>query len=390
MRCLFFVVVFQGLCVPAEGQSWPPQTLSAKFANCDATLWVQWDGKFDADERPMVRVLDSFGKGDAARPARGSLIGLWPHKPQGRKFLVGGRRSKTAGQEGWIWDRKHPATKTVFDYVKAAPDANLEPVQRAIYFARFLESDDKTVAIDAWQELHRMPLEVLFNAPKLGLRRIDLRTWLASESIPDQRKGTYALLLAGFGKAADKPLLFSLVEHRSPDYRLGLEQMMAAYLTLAAKPGLDQISKLVIQPKMSKDSSGDLIEVVFSEKYAAVQAIRRLLKLSEPPIPKSDLMAALYPLLKNDLLADLVIPDLVRQKDWSQMKLIGERIENTETPRIIKLGAVKYLLHFVNAESADKQQQMKAEALLKEIAKTQPSIYKSAKRTMIVLPAAEK
>jgi hypothetical protein len=47
-------------------------------------------------------------------------------------------------------------------------------------------------------------------------------------------------------------------------------------------------------------------------------------------------------------------------------------------------------LHFVNAESADKQQQMKAEALLKEIAKTQPSIYKSAKRTMIVLPAAEK
>ena len=89
---------------------------------------------------------------------------------------------------------------------------------------------------------------------------------------------------------------------------------------------------------MGKAADGRLIEIPFSEKYAAVNAVRALLTEPKPPVKKSELLAALHPLLEDDSMADLVIPDFARHKDWSVLDRVNNLVKKPSSNRAVKLG----------------------------------------------------
>ena len=82
-------------------------------------------------------------------------------------------------------------------------------------------------------------------------------------------------------------------------------------------------------------------DVPFSETYAAMQALRFMWKYSEGRIEKDRLRASMRILLDRPELADLVIADLARWKDWGVqdrlmelyvLALSSAQDENDDTP----------------------------------------------------------
>lgn len=365
-----------------------PKTLSDQFLSCELAIYVQWDGKFDADERPIVRVMNPLTAEVDGAPKRGELITLWKHKPDGRHLLVGGRRrSKTILQpvESWIWDRSQLVNKSVFEYLKEAPSKS-DAESHSSYFVRFLEHKDPIIATDAHLEIKTLGSSDLASARSLKAAtptREQLRKWLSDPAVPQRRKEFYALLLGLRGRASDRDFLRSLFRYRSEEYRPELQSALTGYILLTGEPGLKDVSQMIIEPDEGADQHGQLIEISFSEKYAALSAVRALLAESKPCVPKSVLLASIHPLVHDDAIVDLVIPDFARHKDWSRLDTINNVLKKPEIDRPVRLAAIKYMLHLQRDPVASKTLQEKVASYLEIISRDHPTVYESAKRVLI-------
>jgi hypothetical protein len=111
--------------------------------------------------------------------------------------------------------------------------------------------------------------------------------------------------------------------------------VMAGYLLLTREKGLDVLD------------SAKLIntEVPFSETYAAMQALRFMWTYGDGAISKERLRQSMRLLLDRPELADLVIADLARWKDWSvQGRLMEVYDEEGYDIPSTRRAIVRYLL----------------------------------------------
>ena len=207
----------------------------------------------------------------------------------------------------------------------SSPSPEAAAAKRLAYFIKFLEYPDRQISDDAYAEFANAPYKDIASVSKL-LPREKVARWVADAETPQTRMGLYGLLLGLSGNASDAKLMKQKISTPSEEFRLGIDGVMSGYLVLT-------------------DAKGRKKLVPFSETYAAMQALRFMWSYAEGRISKPRLRQSMRILLERPELADLVIADLARWKDWSiQNRLMTMYDEKAFNVPAIKRAVVRYML----------------------------------------------
>lgn len=313
----------------------PSLTLTEQLAKADAAVQVQWAGGDKGDGKKnfgntvyeVVQVLRDFDK----KLKKGDRITLDRYRAgkKGDLSLLLGSKLETLE-----WGSPLEVSEMSYNYIVQAPSPESAPDKRLAYFLKFLEFSDPLVANDAYAEFANAPYKDIVQVAK-QMPREKLRKWLADPNLSATRVGLYGLMLGLCGEASDAKLLEEKIKLQSEEFRLGIDGVMGGYLLLTGDDGLKVIEQAKFQNK----------KVPFSETYAAMQALRFMWTYGDGRISKERLQASMRMLLDRPELADLVISDLARWKDWSVtpklMSMYGVGEFNVPS---IKRAIVRYLL----------------------------------------------
>ncbi len=343
----------------------PSLTLTAQVAQSDAVAMVQWvegqkavEGKPGSTTYEVLQVVKRPAVTNTAAKNTGRANEIL--KKGGRVALARYR----AGQKGDLfmlmgimgtvieWGRPLEVTETSFNYVAQAPSPEVTTQKRLAYFLKFLEFPDQLIANDAFAEFANAPYKDMAPLSKI-MPRERIRKWVVAAETPQTRLGLYGLLLGLCGTPEDALLMEKKITEPTADFRLGIEGVMSGYLLLTGAKGLDLVDLTKLRNTSVVDKNGEFVldekgqkkQIPFSETYAAMKALRFMWTYGDGRIKKERLRQSMRILLDRPKLADLVIADLARWKDWSVqdrlMKLYGADEYNIPS---IKRSIVRYML----------------------------------------------
>ena len=339
VACLMLLAVALFAPLPASACpfcSAPSLTLTEQLAGADATVLVKWTGGKAAKENDtgttefeVVEVVNQPKDGKLAMGAKISLIRYRTGRA-GDLFLLLG----TLGGGMIEWGSPLEVTQPGFEYMKNSPKPDQPAVQRLTYFLKYLEHPDKMIGDDAFGEFANASYaDVVLLAKEMPLDK--LRGWLTAKETSAGRLGLYGMMLGLCGTDADVKLMEQKILETTDDFRLGIDGVMGGYLLLTGDKGL-----AVIDEKKLKDKKAP-----FSETYAAMQALRFMWQYGDGRISLERLRQSMRILLERPELADLVIADLSRMKDWSmQDRLMAMYDDEAYNVPSIKRAIVRYML----------------------------------------------
>jgi hypothetical protein len=290
---------------------------------------------------------------------------------------------------GWHWSDPLPATTAVVTYVRDAPpliSGNEEQVQlaRLRYFLRHLEDRDVIVAEDAYGEFANSDYKVIVKLRGEFPREL-LATWVISPNTPASRRGLYGLLLGLCGDDDDARLMEQLITgNLGEEIRPGIDGVMGGYLLLTGEAGLEFLERTKIRPR----------DVPFTELYAACQALRFAWQYAETTISRVAVRQTMRAALHREDVADLIIADLARWKDWELqprlMELYGQPGYDSTTMRraIVRFMAVSAREKPTGNPETDQFIAVGARCL-EELRRREPAVVKDALRFLVPV-AAEK
>ena len=314
----------------------PSLTLTEQLAGADAAVLVKWVGGTPAKatdtgmtEFEVVEVVHQQAGGKLEKGAKLSLIRYRSGKA-GDLFLLLG----TLGGGMLDWGSPLEVTQAGFDYMKLSPKPDKPAAERLAYFLKYLEHPDKMIGDDAFGEFANASYADVVLLAK-DMPRDKLRGWLYAKETSAGRLGLYGMMLGLCGTDADAKLMEQKILETTDDFRLGIDGVMGGFLLLTGDKGLN-----VIDEKKLKDKKAP-----FSETYAAMQALRFMWQYGDNRIPAERLRQSMRILLERPELADLVIADLSRMKDWSmQDRLMTMYDEEAYNVPSIKRAIVRYML----------------------------------------------
>ncbi len=313
----------------------PSLTLSEQVAQADAVVLVKWIGgevatvaNTGTTEFEVLDVVHQPPGGKLAKESKISLIRYRAGKP-GDQFMLFGTKVEAAIE----WGSPLEVGKTAYDYIRNSPKPGLAATDRLRYFLKYLETGDKMIADDAFGEFANAAYaDVAKLAPELPRER--LHGWLTSKDVAPGRFGLYGMMLGLCGQADDAKLMEDKILEQTDEFRLGIDGIMGGYLLLTGDKGLALLEDQKLKNKKAP----------FSETYAAMQAVRFMWQYGDGRISTDRLRESMRLLLDRPELADLVIADLSRMKDWSvQNKLMAMYDEETNIPSV-KRAIVRYML----------------------------------------------
>jgi len=320
----------------------PTLTLSEQYAKADAAILGQWvSGEMSTREKlgsttyEIVQVARTpFKTGESGKAVeKGKPITLERYRAgkKGDLTLLLGSRSKGESIE---WSSPLDVSVASYNYIVEAPAPETKPEQRLAYYLKYLENPDRMVADDAYAEFANAPYKNIVPLAK-QFPRESLRKWLTAPEVPATRIGLYGLMLGLCGTEDDAAMMYAKIMETGQDFRLGIEGVMSGYLMLTGEKGLNEIEKSKLRNK----------DVAFSETYAAMQALRFLWTYGDGRISGERLKTSLRLLLDRPEVADLVIGDLTRWKDWSLqarlMELYGADEYNIPS---MKRAIIRYMI----------------------------------------------
>lgn len=320
----------------------PNLTLTERINEAHCCYAVEWvsgaAGNADRGETGTtdVRVTHVFKNGEPLRQV-GEIITLpdFSQGQPGEKSLLfgklrieeqrGGTATDAAGSpadeaviqevEKLGWDGLVPVTDEVLTYVANRPPFEVKAPERLPYFLPFLEHPNETIAVDAYSEFGNAPYEAV-KAVAARLPRAQMVRWVSQ---PDAstgriaRIGFYGLALGLCGGPEEAAALEAVIRQPTSDFRLGIDGIMAGYLLLSGRPGLDVLKQHALAPGMPA-----------SEIYALLQAVKFHWEFGDGRISRDDMRATLRPFVEHPQFADLVIIDLTR---WEDLTLVDRLIE---------------------------------------------------------------
>ncbi len=330
----------------------PSLTLTEQLAQSDAAVLVQWVEGKKAEEKKLGSTtyeIVQLVHGDAKTIKKGERVSLNRYRAaqKGDLFMLMGSKAKTIE-----WSSPLEVSETSFNYISQAPSPEAPPEKRLAYFLKFLEFPDQLISNDAYAEFANAPYKHIAPLAKT-MPRERLRKWIASPDTPATRLGLYGLMLGLCGEKEDAISMKSKIIEPTKDFRLGIDGVMAGYLLLTGEKGMELIDRMKLEHTYVVDESGKPVldakgkkqAMPFSETYAAMQALRFLWTYGDGRIPKPRLRQSMRLLLDRPELADLVIADLARWKDWSVqerlMELYGAKEYDIPS---IKRAIVRYML----------------------------------------------
>lgn len=358
----------------------PSLTLTEQLTQSDAAVLAAWSGGTPAKgaeggstEYEVLEVVQQPGGGKLAKGSKVSLVRYRAGK-KGDLFLLLG----TKGGATIDWGSPMEVTKDSFAYMKNAPKPEVAATDRLKYFAKYLEHPDQMISTDAYGEFANAAYGDITPVAK-DVPRDKLRKWLQDPQTQPSRLGLYGLLLGLGGTKDDVAVLEKKILDTGEEFRLGIDGIMGGYLLLTGEPGLTMIEEKKI---VSKD-------VPFSETYAAMQALRFMWQYGDNKIPADRLRQSMRLLLDRPELADLVIADLARWKDWGVqdrlMELYGK--EEYDIPSI-KRAVVRFMLasskDVAEGNSGTPDHVAKAQKALADLEAKDPKTVSEAKRFFFV------
>ncbi len=372
----------------------PALMLSEQIGQCDHLLRGKWlSGEKGANLRggsSTFEILDvAFSKGDRFK------VGQVVVMPQ---YIAGSDASSYSlmGPDDRLEDWHLPAeiTEVSWTYLSKMPPSVKDlkaQSERLLYFLPYFENQDLLVSNDAFAEFAAAPYEVIVPL-KDQLPREKILGWLQDAKTPVTRVGFYGMLAGICGKPEDAAILEQKIVTLDADFRLGIEGVMAGYMMIAGESGLAKLEEVKILSKTAIHKDGKEIKLPFSETYAVMQALRFMWTYEPDRLPKDRLKQSMHLLLERKEMADLVITDLARWKDWSiQDRLMAMYSDENYDIPAIRRAIVRYLYYCSqekNELGADgtrtpTDDALKAEANMKRLEELDPKTVSDAKRYLI-------
>jgi hypothetical protein len=271
----------------------------------------------------------------------------------GRRFLLSG-----VDPPNLQWSPM-PVTPKAEEYIVKASKVQGDEAARLLFFSDYLEDEESLIARDAFDEFASAPYDVI---KKIGpqMDHDQLIQWVKQPEIGADRKRLYFTMLGVCGSKADLPMLEALLRNPAKSGTIGLDALIACYLTLAGESGLPLIDELFISDNKTP----------FANNYAAIMALR-FHGTEGDVIPRSALVESLHKILERPELADMVIPDLAKWKDWSQIDRLKRLFkESDKDNEWVRVPVVNYLRACPLPE---------AEKAIEELEKIDPEAVRRAK-----------
>jgi len=222
-----------------------------------------------------------------------------------------------------------PRSKKYIQDVRELPEKGPKRIQ---FFWNFLQDKEEFLAFDAYDEFARTPYEDI-RAIKDKLDRKRLLGWLEDTEVTINRKRLYYTLLGLCGSEKDLPFLEKLLTDKEKKKRGGMDALVACYLTLAGDKGLT-----LIDDKFLKNKDADYVET-----FAVIAALR-FHGTEGKVIQLERILQSVRLLLDRPDLADLVIPDLARWKDWTVIDRLTELFKNADDKsKWVRVPIIQYL-----------------------------------------------
>ena len=276
-----------------------------------------------SDGRPATQLfkIDRVLKGKNLLGAGPVQIAADAPVKAGSLVLLLGNGAAEAGLKELQWT-SIPLDEAAFAYVVRAPDQRQPSAKRLAFFSRFLEHSNRLLAEDAYLEFgHATYDQTAEAADRLSMS--DLRRWVADPQVPPERKGFYALALGLAKSDSDRDRNRKLLRERimtpANDFRAGFDGVLAGYLLLDGREGLDLIeSRYLTDPKAA---DGDVRN--------ALKALRFFHDFSRD-IPGDRIAAAVARILGRPEFAAEALTDLARWKHWDVAKQAASLYERKE------------------------------------------------------------
>jgi hypothetical protein len=205
---------------------------------------------------------------------------------------------------------------------------------RLSYFFKYFDCPDWSVSGDAFQEFSNAEYKYVHEAaPKFDPAHV--LKMLKDPNTSKARLGLLGLIFGHCGKGeADAKALKALID--DPDVRqaTGLDGLLAGYVLLDPKDGLNYIGGII------KDAKVD-----FLVRYAALRSMRFFWEYRDDILKKPDIVAAVQPLLDQPDIVDLAVEDLRKWEQWDLApKVIGLFDKPTHDASIIQRSIIKFAL----------------------------------------------
>ena len=262
-----------------------------------------------------------------------------------------------------------PLSERAEAYVIKITELPDDDVARLRYYYDFLQDEESMLARDAYDEFAIAPYSAVKGlAPEIDQN--DLIEWIKETETSVDRKRLYLTMLGVCGSKADLPFLEQMLRSDQKSTRSGLDALVACYLTLAGEKGLPLVNELFLNNKKAP----------YADTYAAIMAIR-FHGTEGGVISRSALTESLHYVLDREDLADLVIPDLARWSDWSQIDKMKRLFVNADADNNwVRVPVVNYLRACPLPD---------AEKALEELKKVDPESVKRA-NTFFSIPVPAK
>jgi hypothetical protein len=360
---LFVPVVLSNTAAACPFCSAVSQTLSEEMAAMDVAViarlvavpQVSPAGSSALDEVPKGKyeIIDVL-KGTAALGGAKQIEALCFGEVQaGDTFLIMG-----VDPPRIAWTTPMRVSERAVGYLRRLAGLPEQGADRLAFFQDYLEDQDAILARDAYDEFARAPYAEV-QALKDRMDRDELVGWIRDLEIPVSNRRLYLVMLSVCGGPADLPMLEAMLRAEDRKARAGLDALIGAYLVLAGPEGLPLIEDQFLKNK----------DAEYADTYAAIMALR-FHGTETDVIPRERILQAFRHMLQRPQLADLVIPDLARWQDWSQVdRLVTLFKEADEQSSWVRVPVINYLRACPKPEAARR---------IEELEKIDPEAVKRA------------
>jgi hypothetical protein len=319
------------------------QTLRQEMEAMDAVAIAKIVKGSETDSDAEFSVISVIRGGNLIKEGQTARINYFGKAPEGTQFLLMG-----VDPPELLWSSPLPITPVAIEYVNKIPKLPEDPIKRLEFYLGFLEHPEQMLARDAYDEFASAPYPEM-KLLKEKLDREKLLTWIQDTSLPPDRKRLYLVMLGICGKKEDSELLEKLLRSEDPNKRSGLDALIACYVTLQGDDGLKLIDELFLANKQSQ----------YADTYAAIMALR-FHGTDGGVVAKERVLKSMQLILQRPELADLVIPDLARWEDWSQIDRLVELFKTAdEKSSWVRVPVINYLRSCPLPEAAAKIEELK-------------------------------
>jgi hypothetical protein len=214
--------------------------------------------------------------------------------------------------------------------VKSLPGK--DRTQGLLYYFRYLDHPDETIAGDAFLEFARSSdLEIGKVARQLTPDK--LRTLLKDPATKVERLSLFAFLLGACGNERDADFLKSMITQPSERTTQALDGLLGGYIQLRPKQGWELTYAILGDSKKH-----------FLERFAVVRMLR-FYHGWKPEEARKEVLHGLDLMVPDGDVADLAIEDLRRWKTWDLTdKILAQYGKASHATPIVRRAIVRYAL----------------------------------------------